>query len=259
VAEESLDALVRDLAALGRAVDRPTSPDRLATAVLGRVATLPAPGEAGSWWTRVRSRVTDGLAGVASRRRVALVVAVVLAALLATPPVRATIAAWFGFGGVVVERGPSGQGPASPPPVVPSGRAVQEAAAEVGFPVWVPVGLGEPDGVEVSVDRRVVSMGWSRGDAGVVRLDQFDGRLDFAFLKRAPEVRYTPVGGSDALWFEEPHEVVLLDADGTRRTESARLAGHTLIWQRGPTTLRLEAEVDLERAVEIAESAVPVR
>ena len=61
------------------------------------------------------------------------------------------------------------------------------------------------------------------------------------------------------MWFEEPHEVVLLEPDGTRRTESARLAGHTLIWQDGDTTLRVEGELDLDRAVEIAESAAPVR
>ena len=36
--------------------------------------------------------------------------------------------------------------------------------------------------------------------------------------------------------------------DGTRRTESARLAGHTLIWQDGGTTLRLEGDLSLERA-----------
>ncbi len=101
-------------------------------------------------------------------------------------------------------------------------------------------------------------MSWSGDPDGVVRLDQFDGRFDFSLAKRAPGVFYASVGGTDALWFEEPHEVVLLEPDGTRRTESARLAGHTLIWQDGNTTLRIEGDLALERAVEIAESAVPV-
>jgi hypothetical protein len=52
--------------------------------------------------------------------------------------------------------------------------------------------------------------------------------------------------------------VVLLDPDGSRRTETARLAGHTLIWPRGDTTLRLEGDLTLEEAVRIAESAMPV-
>ena len=66
------------------------------------------------------------------------------------------------------------------------------------------------------------------------------------------------MNGIDALWFEEPHEVALLEPDGTRVTHSARLAGHTLIWQEGEVTLRLEGDVDLGRAQEIAESTVPV-
>jgi hypothetical protein len=229
--------------------------------VLDRVATLPPPGQAQNGWTdvvrRAGRRVAGSVGGVVSRRRVALVVAAVLLALLAAPPVRATIAEWFGFGGVVVERG-SPSGPASAPPEVPSDRTLTSAAAEVGFPVSVPTGLGEPDGVEVSADRRLVSMSWSDDSGGVVRLDQFDGRLDFAFAKRTPGVTYASVGAADALWFEEQHEVVLLEADGSRRTESARLAGHTLIWPEGPTTMRLEGELSLARAVEIAESVVPV-
>ncbi|MGH8826991.1 MAG: hypothetical protein ACRDVZ_05175, partial [Jiangellaceae bacterium] len=62
-----------------------------------------------------------------------------------------------------------------------------------------------------------------------------------------------------ALWFVEPHEVVLLDDEDVRRTESARLAGHTQIWPNGATTLRLEGDLSLDRAVEIAASAVPLR
>ena len=135
---------------------------------------------------------------------------------------------------------------------------MSEAGDAVDFTVWVPTELGVPDGVEVSADRRIVSMTWSGDQDGVVRLDQFDGSLDFSIAKRAPRVFYASVGGTDALWFEEPHEVVLLEPDGDRRSESARLAGHTLIWQDGGTTLRIEGDLTLDRAVEIAESAVPV-
>ena len=128
----------------------------------------------------------------------------------------------------------------------------------VDFTLSVPDALGAPDGVEVSADRRMVSMSWTTGDEGVLRLDQFDATLDFAVLKTATHVQWAAVNGIDALWFEEPHEVALLEPDGTRVTHSARLAGHTLIWQQGVTTLRLEGDVDLGRAEEIAESTVPV-
>ena len=101
-------------------------------------------------------------------------------------------------------------------------------------------------------------MSWTTDEEGVLRLDQFDARLDFSVLKTAPDVFYAAVNGTDALWFEEPHEVALLEPDGTKVTHSARLAGHTLIWQEGGVTLRLEGDIELSRAVDIAESAVPV-
>ncbi len=223
--------------------------------VLGRSAALPPVNR-----DRLAARVSRALPPAQEPRtrprRLALVALAVLAALLATPAVRAAVADWFGFAGVRVERGDTG-GPASPPPVLRGGPGVQRAAAEVSFAVLAPKVLGGPAGVEVSPDRRVVSMTW-RGEGGVVRLDQFDGGLDFSIAKRSPQVGFAAVDGVDALWFEEPHEVVLIDADGTRRTESARLAGHTLIWPRGSTTLRLEGDLSLDEAVRIAESAVPV-
>ncbi len=55
-----------------------------------------------------------------------------------------------------------------------------------------------------------VSMSWTTAD-GPVRLDQFDGRLDFRIAKTSPGVQYAAVGDTDALWFTGPHEVVILD------------------------------------------------
>jgi len=188
-----------------------------------------------------------------SRRRLVVVALAVLAALLATPPVRAALGDWWGFVGVRVESGSPG-GTASAPPALRGGPEVQEAAAEVAFPVLLPDALGSPSGVVVSRDGRTVSMTW-RLRGSVTRLDQFDGTLDFAIAKTSPQVRYAEVAGADALWFDRPHEVVLLAPDGSRRTATARLAGHTLIWPHGPTTLRLEGDLTLEEAVRIAESA----
>jgi hypothetical protein len=244
MAEQGYDDLARDLAALGRAVDVPSPGPGLATAVLERLSDAPAARVSPAW---------------PRRRLVALAVGAVLLALLATPPVRAAVADWFGFGGVRVERGDA---PAPTtgltPPTASSDVSLAEAAARVGFTVSVPDALGEPDGVEVSPDRRIVSMSWTADEEGVLRLDQFDAKLDFSVLKTAPDVFYAAVNGTDALWFEEPHEVALLEPDGTTVTHSARLAGHTLIWQEGGVTLRLEGDIELSRAVEIAESAVPV-
>lgn len=228
------DQLVRDLRALGRAADVPAPSDDLAFRVLHRVASTPPRVR---WWTR-------------QRRLVALVVTAILLALLAAPPVRAAVADWFGFAGVRVERGDPG--PDSAPPASVSG----DDPVSVAFPVYLPAELGDPDGVEVSDDGRIVSMSWTTDD-GVVRLDQFDGRLDYTMAKRAPDVTFTSVGGGDAIWFEDAHEVWLLSDDGRSSTHPPRLAGHTLIWPVGETTLRLEGDLPIDRAVEIAESAEP--
>jgi hypothetical protein len=248
VAEQEHDGLVRDLAILGRDAAVPSLAGGLETAVMARVAGLPSPPsprEAAPWWPQ-------------HRRRVALLVGAVLLALLATPPVRAEVAGWFGFGAVKVEEnGSAPTGPASPPPTVTPGGPASEAAAAASFPVSVPEELGEPDGVRVSADGATVSMSW-RSAEGALRLDQFDARLDFAVIKQTGSALFTDVGGSDGVWFEEPHEVALLEDDGTPVEHSARLAGHTLVWQDGDVTLRLEGDISLERAVEIAESAVPV-
>jgi hypothetical protein len=238
--------LARDLAALGRAADVPAPGAGLALSILERLPDAPP---------------ARTVAAGARRRRIALAVAVVigLLALLVSPPVRAAVADWFGFGGVRVERGDAPAPTAGPtPPAVSPDVSLAEAAAMVGFTLSVPDALGAPDGVEVSADRRIVSMSWTTGDEGVLRLDQFDATLDFAVLKTATDVQWAAVDGVDALWFEEPHEVALLEPDGTRVTHSARLAGHTLIWPEGRVTLRLEGEIGLSRAMEIAESAVPV-
>ena len=238
MADPTEDLLVADLRSLGRRAAPGTDVDALAGRVL---LALP---QAGPDPRR-------------TLRRVALAALAVLVALAATPPVRATVADWFGFGGVRVERGEpertGGEGGGAPTRVAD----VAAAAAAVSFPVLLPTALGEPDEVGVGRDRRVVSMTWGSG-AGQLRVDQFDGALDYAVAKRAPRMRFVPVAGTDALWFPTPHDVVLLDPDGTRRTESARLSGRTLVWPTATTTLRLEGDLTLTEAVRIAESAVPV-
>jgi hypothetical protein len=245
------DDLTRELAALGRSVNDPGTPG-LTTAVMDRVAGLPTPAPSRvRAWSRLAVDTWQ-----AWRRRLTVLLVALLVALVVTPPVRATVAEWFGFAGVVVERGPDLGDDASLPPEVEGDTSLADAAELVGFAPLVPAELGPPEAVDVSADRVMVSLGWS-ADEGPLRLDQFDGRLDFTIAKTSPGVVYVSVGGTDALWFERPHEVVVLDGDNRRREESARLAGHTLIWPVGDLTMRLEGDVSLERAVEIAASAAP--
>jgi hypothetical protein len=250
--------LVADLRALGSSVADVDegSVALLTDGVMARLAA-PVPAPPPPW----RERAGAFLAR--RRRRLAVAVVVVVLALTGVPAVRAAVADWFGFGGVRVRLEPGTPAPSAPgpsstaPPSVPAVAAGSVAAAQeqVAFRVLVPAALGPPSGVEVSGDRRVVSMSWTVPGAGVVRLDQFDGELDYTFAKSAAGVEFTEVGGDFALWFDRPHEVRWLAAPGQPRRSPPRLAGRTLIWQVDGTTLRLEGDLDLARAREIAESA----
>jgi hypothetical protein len=257
MAVDSYDALAAELVALGRAVPRPEPAPRLVRAVTARLAYAPVP-TTGTALDRLRARAADTF--VRRRRQTVVILTAVLLALLAAPPVRAAVADWFAFAGIIVRDDPAPSGsPAPPPPTVGPTTTLADAKKLVAFDPVVPSALGRPTGVEVSADRRVLSMSWADGADGVIRLDQFDGRLDFAFAKTTPGVRFTDVAGSSALWFDQPHDIVVLNKDGTSRTETARRAGHTLVWEHDATTLRLEGEISLERAVEIAASVTPVR
>jgi hypothetical protein len=258
--EQRYAGLGADLVALGRDASTPAASPALVAGVMTRVEELPAPSAV--------DQLVGGLArglgrvrAVLSERRRAVVAAVVavLLALLVAPPVRAAVSELLDFAGVVVRTGSDERSePAPPPPSAESGLTVEGAARLVDFSPFVPQALGPPDGVEVSADRLVLSMTWATR-AGTVRLDEFDGRFDDVVAKTAPDVEFTEVGGDFAMWFERPHRVVFFGPDGTRRTETARLAGHTLIWERAGVTLRLEGDVVLDRAREIADSALPAR
>jgi hypothetical protein len=179
------------------------------------------------------------------------VAVVTLLALLLVPPVRAAISDWFGFGSVVVREGDDNGGPPSVSPTLPGpATPLGEAAAQVSFTVLDLPALGQPRGAWVSPDRRVLTLEWDDG----TRLDQ-SSSLSYTFAKTAETFESVSVDGRDALWFEDSHQVAVLDEDGREVVESRRRAGSTLIWMVGDTTLRLEGELTLGRAVAIAEAA----
>jgi hypothetical protein len=253
------EPLVAELRALGGLVrdPAPAATAAMADAVLAR---LPRAAVAAGRPARRAGRVADAVRLVLAgrRRRAVALVVVLLLALVGAPPVRASVAEWFGFGGVRVRIDPRPQpSGAPPPPTVSAGTSLAGAAAAVGFAPLVPEELGPPDAVEVSAGRRLVSMSWSDGADGTLRLDQFAAPLDGLFAKTAPGAQYTTVGDAFALWFDGPHEVLLLEPDGTTRTQPPRLAGRTLVWQTAALTLRLEGDLPLGRARQIAASAVP--
>lgn len=247
------DQLEDALRGAGRRLPAP-DPGDLVEAVLARLTSEPAPAPAVGW-TAVRGRV-DGLLGWV-RGRIAWLVAalagLLTVVLLVVSPVGAAVVEWFGFHGVVVERG-DGPPPTGTPSVPPAGGdlSVAAAAALVDFAPRVPAELGDPDEVTVSADRLLVSMSWGRNKS-TVRLDQFDGEVEPRFWKSVADSEFVTVGGGDGLWLPTPHEVALLDGD-RKVTLPPRLAAQTLLWVEGGVTYRLEGPLTRVAAISIAES-----
>lgn len=252
----------RRLRQLAQRLDVPPAPD-VTAAVRRRLAAEPAPGV-----RRPRSRWVPRLAGV-----LAVLLLTTAVATAASPVVRAALVDLLRFAGVELRQqpGPTPTGTGS----LPGEQRVDLATARrlAAFTVRVPAALGPPDVVLVSEGRppRVVSLLWRAGPGRpavppgppgspapgdvAARLDQFDGTVPVfeKFLGEAG-VQRVLVGGQPALWVAGPHEVLYVDRAGTWHTESARLAGNTLIWQLGGVTLRLEGGFTQAEAVAVAES-----
>ncbi|MFD3533133.1 hypothetical protein [Streptomyces sp. NPDC058664] len=262
------ERLPDELRELGRRLRVPdVDGETMAERVLARLlaeqvptpVAVPAFVPAGSRWARgrrwARERWRALLAGLTG----------VLIVLVLTPPVRAAVADWFGFGGVTVRYDPDGRGapaggavPGCPEPV-----SLAEAGRRAGFEPLIPGALGAPDAVAVTGSaergRAVISLCWRDGER-TVRLDEFPARLDIGFAKQVrtqPEWVDLP-DGAQGYWFAAPHLLTfpMTDGTGTAWTHEVRTAGPTLLWTRsgGALTFRMEGIPDREEARRTAES-----
>ncbi len=250
---ESTNSLEADLRALAADLDTGTPAADLADLVLGRIADEPVPARPSAAIGTVR-RARRWLR--ARWRAVVAALVALLAGLSLAPPVRATVAEWFGFHGVVVSQEPGPAPTTTAPPPPPAGRKITLAQAQrlVGFVPRLPSALGPPTGVEVSADRRVLSLSWTVG-ARTVRMDEFNGGVEPRFWKSVRgEVDFEDVDGGPAIWFGTPHDLVVLLPDGTHHREPPRIAGPTLVWEKRGLTIRLEGLRTKAEAMRVAES-----
>lgn len=231
---------------LGSRLDVPASPDgaRTALAVLSRLDE-PTP------------RPAPRPARVQRPRLVAAAVALLVAlavAITVSPTVRAAVLDFLRIGGVELRYEPPPVTPTSDP-ALPGERdaTLAQARAEAAFDIRVPERLGQPESVRLAdgTPPRVVTLHYPG-----VRVDEFDGTLHPFFEKftSAEDVVPTVVDGVDGVWVLRPHVVIYLDRDGVEREQSARLAAHTLIWETGGVTYRIEGDLTRTQAITIAES-----
>jgi hypothetical protein len=116
-------------------------------------------------------------------------------------------------------------------------------------------GLGRPDAVYVMDFQPGTPVTFTWGDPNRPRLllTQVRGRVHFEKLVQA-ETGFvlTKVNGENAGWIEgEPH-ILFYESGRGGGTLPGRLAGNTLVWSRGPVTLRLEGQLSREDAERIA-------
>jgi hypothetical protein len=276
-----LDAALRDLAAH---VAFPEPPD-VATAVRLRLAGAPAPAAAPTPLDRWRRPGARRLLAVA-----AVVVLVIVAVTAAVPRARHAVADRLGLRGVEVRivptlpsmpttavppttapgatgagataPGPTGAGATAPPATdLPGGvrlgrrTTLAEAAAATVAPSPFLVPPEAP--TAVFVDDRTGEVNLLFGDG--LLLGQFPNSRPFfeKLIGSGDETVAVTVDGGRGLWLPgETHVLVELGEHDATETRP-RLAGPTLLWEHGDTTLRLEGAPSLEAALAIATSLRP--
>lgn len=234
------------LADLGRRVEWPSTPD-LAPAVRTGIGARPA------------------ARGFAPRRALVLafaMLAVAVAAVFAVPQTRAAILEFFHLRGVTIERVetlPTVTENAGLGLLLGESVTLEQARDRVDFEVVLPEALGEPDGVYLQ-DRPpggMVSLVYGTREKPRALFTEFRATVDEVIFKKVAidtEIVPVTIGGRQGFWLEGAHFFAYLDADGDIQSEQVRLAGNTLLWERGQLTLRLEGDLTKAQALEIARS-----
>jgi hypothetical protein len=200
-------------------------------------------------------------------RAVGLILVLLLAIVILVPEIRASVLEFLNIGAMqfvnTTNLTPSPVATAVPTPSLPLlefGRLVtlEEAQAAVTYPVPVPVEpyeLGNPDLVYLQESQMpVVVLIWDEPvnlQTPQLMLYIFDSRD--TFFKFAPDdPEFTTVNGSRAAWLRGPHLMEYMEQSGD--LISREVMGNVLIWELGRLTYRLEGQLTLEEAIEIAES-----
>lgn len=116
--------------------------------------------------------------------------------------------------------------------------------------------LGEPDEVYLRGDG-LVTFVYGSIERPRLLLSQVRGRVWDGFVKkvgaRGTSIEEVEIEGERGLFVSgEPHFVMYLDSAFRIQEERAYLAGTTLLWNRGDVLFRLEADVELAEALELA-------
>lgn len=185
-------------------------------------------------------------------------VAAVVLVVMAFPGPRAAIADLFGIG--AVEFRATEVEPSALTGYLPGEEVdLDTAASEVDFDLLT---LEETPDV-VLLDRTVpggmVTQGYGQGGGTYrVLITQLHARSEEPALQKllgdTSVVSQVDVGGTRGFWIEAEHLIVLIDQTGEPIVDSARLSASTLLLVADDVTVRIEGDLTLQQATDMAES-----
>jgi hypothetical protein len=144
-----------------------------------------------------------------------------------------------------------------------------EARRGVNFEVLLPAARGTPDEVYISntpnggrislLYRPRSGLPPAAGSGVGLLVTEFRAGINDQLLRKGSGAGVTledvTVAGERGFWIQgKPHQLIFADDRGHFFQDSARLAGNTLLWQRGSLTLRVESGLPKAEALRIAES-----
>jgi hypothetical protein len=223
------------------------------------------------------------------RKRIAYaagVIILVLAILLAVPPVRAQILEFLQFGAIRIFLstptptptlaptqtaipGTLRPAPTLTPSPLPSlldlGGETSLAQAQQGtnFPILLPTypaNLGPPDKVYFQdLGGPTVILVWLQpGDPAQVRMSLIEfGPGSLANKYFSDKITSTTVNGENALWLQGNHALVLQKRNASTGNIELMVNANVLLWMDGEITYRLETSLPLGEARRVAASAKP--
>jgi len=236
-----------------------------ALVALGRDLAVP---DAPALVPRVLQALERPRPSTSRRLRLGLALAVVLVAALlaalAIPDARSTLLRFFHIGAARIEVVDELPTVVPEPPELDLETALGErvslaqARRRAGFDL---LELDErPDRVYLG-PRGTVWFLYGRPDAVRLLVAQTPQlRVDEPFILKklagaGVSVETARVRGNPAYFLSgEPHELILIDEHGIPVQETARLAQDVLLWEEGGRTYRLEGELTLDEALDIANS-----
>jgi hypothetical protein len=147
----------------------------------------------------------------------------------------------------------------------PNGQEATLSSARhtLPFAVLLPPSLGSPDRVYLDHDRAgaaVVTLVYGNDTRARLVLTEWVARsvLFYKLVQNDTPIEYVDVGGRPAVWIAGPeHEVFYMGGSPRESRLGGYLAGNVLVWHGGSVSYRLEADVSLKRALEIARTLRP--